>query len=263
MVSLDVGQGDSTFVRWPDGFTLRVDGGGSPSGAYDPGAARVVPFLRAAGVTRLDLVVASHPHPDHVAGLSAVLRSLPVSELWVCWYEDADPWLDPLLAEAGRHHVPVRRPHLLVRGRGRIVPLWPQGYAGQCADPGDEGNDNSIVLRLEYGRSAALLAGDIEADAERRLLSARGALLGAQVLKVPHHGSNTSSTEGLLQAVAPRLALISCGIENRYGFPAPPVLARYAAHGITVARTDLLGAVGVRLTAEGQVSWEALTGAVP
>jgi competence protein ComEC len=263
IVSLDVGQGDSTFVRWPDGFTLLVDGGGNLTGPYDPGAARVVPFLRAQGVTRLDLVVATHPHPDHVAGLSAVLRSLPVKELWVCWYEERDHWLDALLGEAVRRQVPVNRPRILERGAGRIVPLWPQGYSGQCADPGYDGNDNSIVLRVEYGRGAAVLAGDIEADAEGRLVAAHRSLLHAQVLKVPHHGSKTSSTEGLLQAVTPRLALISCGLENRFGFPAPSVLGRYAAHGITVARTDLVGAVGVRLTAAGEVSWEGLTSLVP
>jgi len=272
---LDVGQGDSTFLRLPDGTSVLVDGGGglgfgerSSGGerggaAYDPGEARVVPFLRGAGVRRLDLVVASHPHPDHVGGLVAVLRELPVRELWVCWHDEPDGRLEALLDEARRRGVVVASPRPLERGRTRLLPLWPAGAEGQCADRGFEANDNSIVLRVEHGRAAALLTGDIEAEVERLLVRRAGARVRADLLKVAHHGSATSSTDLWLEAVSPRLAVISCGPQNHFGFPAPRVLARYRARGVPLARVDQLGAVGVRLHADGRLEWSALAPRVP
>jgi competence protein ComEC len=225
----------------------------------DPGAAQVVPYLRARGVGRLDLVVASHPHPDHVGGLHAVLDAVAVGELWLCWHDEPDPLVARLAARAIQRGVPVLPPRALRRGAAAVVPLWPAGYEGRCADPGYDANDNSIVLRLEHGRGAALLAGDIEAEAERRLARERPAsLLRADVLKVPHHGSATSSSADLLAACRPRLAAISCAPGNQYGFPAPAVLARYRSHGVELARTDELGAIGVRLYADGELAWAPL-----
>lgn len=259
MVFLDVGQGDSTFIRFPGGATMLVDGGGSVNGVYDPGATRVVPFLRAAGISWLDHVVATHPHPDHVAGLGAVLRAVEVGELWVCWHLDADPWLTKLLEQARDQGVKVVRPYELHTKMVRVQPLWPVGYEGQCADPGFSGNDNSIVLRLQFGESVALLPGDIEAAAEERMVRLHGARLRAHVLKAPHHGSGTSSTEELLRTVSPRLAIISCGLDNNFGIPPAQVLARYARLNIPLARVDLQGALGIRLFADGAMEWRPLT----
>jgi competence protein ComEC len=255
---LDVGQGDASVTRFPDGFTMLTDGGGNLMGG-DPGASQVVPFLRGAGVRRLDLVVASHPHPDHILGLSAVIDAFTVGELWVCWHEEHDPRLAALVGRAIARGVPVLPPRPLARGGARLVPLWPEGYRGACADPGFDGNDNSIVLRVEHGRGALILAGDIEAEAEGRLAALRApALLRAALLKVPHHGSATSSSDALLDAVSPRVAVISCGPENAFGFPAKEVLARYAARRVTVLRTDQLGAIEVELRASGEPRWRAL-----
>ena len=255
---LDVGQGDSTLARLPDGTTVLVDGGGSLTGAYDPGAARVVPFLRAAGVRHLDLVVATHPHPDHVKGLTAVLDQLEVGELWTCWHGERNPWHEALLVAAHRRGVPVARPRLLRRGRVVIRPLWPRGYGGQCGDPGFEANNNSIVLRLEYGRAAALLPGDIERESEALLVRTARRWLRADLLKAPHHGSGTSSSEAFLRAVSPRLAVVSCGLNNAFGIPPPRVLARYRRLGVPLARVDLDGAIGVTLEADGHLTWRRL-----
>ena len=256
---LDVGQGDSTLARLPDGTTILIDGGGSLSESYDPGAARVVPYLRRRGIRRLDLVVATHPHPDHVRGLTAVLRELEVAELWTCWHLEPNPWQQQLLARARRRGVRVNPPRLLRRGRAVVRPLWPAGYDGHCADPGFSANDNSIVLRLELGRSAALLPGDIEAAAEQQLLSRNRRWLRADVLKAPHHGSASSSTEAFLRAVDPRVAVISCGLENSFGIPPPSVQQRYLRLGVPLARVDLDGAIRVTLVPDGTVRWYALT----
>jgi competence protein ComEC len=266
---LDVGQGDSTFLELPGGATLLVDAGGSHGGRWDPGAARVVPFLAAQGVRRLDIVVASHPHPDHIGGLAAVLESVEVGELWVCWHEtercllpppappDCNPWLRAVLEQARRRGVPVRRPRVVKLGRATVRPLWPRGTGSACADPALDANDNSVVLRVEFGRGALLLAGDVEAPAEVDLVALGG--LRSQVLKVPHHGSDSSSSLAFLKAVSPRVAVVSCGAGNSFGFPDEQVVERYRSLRIPLVRTDRLGAIRVELFEDGAVGWNRLT----
>lgn len=263
VVFLDVGQGDSTFFRFPDGTTVLVDAGGNPSGQWDPGQQRVVPYLREAGVKRLDLVVATHPHPDHLAGLGAVLGAFQVGELWVCWHGEPDPWHAQLIRRATRRKIRLSRPRLLRRAGVTIRPLWPLGYEDLCADPAFSGNDNSVVLRIEYGRSSVLMSGDVEEVVESELGRLHGSSLRSSVLKVPHHGSATSSSTPFLDHVMPELAVLSCAEGNLFGFPDPDVLSRYAQRGISIARVDLLGGIGVRLTAEGEVEWSPVTGLIP
>ena len=255
---LDVGQGDSTFISMADGFSMLVDGGGDPAGRVDPGRQRVLPFLRARGIQRLDLVVASHPHADHTAGLGAVLEAVAVGELWVCWHEQQDPWLGDLLRSAARQGVTVRQPRVITRDGLTVRPIWPPGHQGACADPARGANDNSIVLRLELGQAAVLLPGDVEQEAEEQLVLTAGQWLRADLLKVPHHGSGTSSSRAFLDAVSPRLGIISCGVHNSFGIPPPRILRRYQHHGIPLARVDLRGAIGVHLWPDGKIRWRAL-----
>ena len=255
---LDVGQGDSTFISTAGGFSMLVDGGGDPAGRADPGQRRVVPFLRARGIKHLDLVVATHPHADHTAGLRAVLQWVAVDELWVCWHEQEDPWLLELLRTAALRGVPVRRPRLFTRDGLTVRPIWPRGYQGACADPARGANDNSIVLRLELGQAAVLLPGDVERETEEQLVISAGGWLAADLLKAPHHGSGTSSSGAFLRAVSPRLGIISCGLHNSFGIPPPRILRRYRDHGIPLARVDLKGAIGVHLWPDGKLRWRAL-----
>ena len=256
---LDVGQGDSTFISTADGFNMLVDGGGDPAGRVDPGRRRVVPFLRARGIQRLDLVVATHPHADHTAGLRAVLEAVTVDELWVCWHQEPNPWLRDLLEASRARGVPVHRPRILTRGALTVRPMWPAGYKDACADPARSANNNSIVLRLELGKSSVLLPGDLEQEAEAGLIAWAGQHLRADLLKAPHHGSGTSSSPAFLEAVSPRLGIISCGLHNSFGIPPPRVLERYNRRGIPLARVDLRGAVGVHLWPDGKIRWRALT----
>ena len=257
---LDVGQGDSTFVRLPGGATMLVDAGGTHLGRWDPGASRVVPFLEAQGVRRLDLVVASHPHPDHIGGLVAVLEAVEVGELWVCWHDEHSIWLERLLQTARRRRVRVAHPRVRRWGEATVRPLWPPG-GSSCADPVYPANDNSIVLRLEYGAAAAILAGDVEQQAETDLARVTPpGQLRAQLLKVPHHGSSSSSSAAFLDAVSPRVAVVSCGTGNAFGFPHPAVLERYHQRGVDVARVDRLGAVVVELGRDGRLNWQGVVG---
>ncbi|MBS2025786.1 MAG: DNA internalization-related competence protein ComEC/Rec2, partial [Deltaproteobacteria bacterium] len=247
-----VGQGDSALVRMPDGFTILVDGGGplmqrppSPreagqgSGALpagrrtDPGAREVLPALGALGVDALDLVVLTHPHPDHGGGLPAILRALPVRELWTTGEPGPDGLGAALRALAAARGIPTTAPRrglVLEHGGARLEVLAPGAW-----DPARSTNDNSIVLRVARGDEAILLAGDAEAAEELTLLEdarAQGRSLRAGVLKAGHHGSRTSTTDAFLRAVAPAHAILSLGRDNPFGFPHREVLERLHDAGV-------------------------------
>lgn len=235
---LDVGQGEAVLLR--DGETaVLVDGGGWRQG--DIGGRVLVPALAAAGVHRLDALVLSHPDIDHCGGLVDLLSYLPVGEIWTAAGWRPRPCAAELLSAPGPRLRLLWSGEAATAGRWRFLALHP--------DPGDRGpgNNRSLVLAAQAPGLRALLTGDIEAAAERRLLRRwPEALLRSDLLKVPHHGSASSTTSGLLAAVRPRLALISCGRGNPYGHPAPEVLRRLTATGARVLRTDLSGEIGVR-----------------
>ena len=254
---LDVGQGDSALVRVPSGQAVLIDAGGSGNPSYDPGRRVVLPFLRRLGVAKIDVVVATHPHADHVGGLAALIREVKVGELWLCWHAEENAWVDGLQTLATQFHIPIRRPRPIRFGGTEITPLWPAGDPSACADPLHSTNDNSIVIQMRYGKSAILFAGDVEAASEAQLVSRSAALLRSTVLKVPHHGSKTSSTSAFIDAVQPRYAIISCGVGNRFGFPHVGAIARYFRRSIRVLRTDQLGALQMWLSADGETHWSA------
>jgi competence protein ComEC len=236
VIFLDVGQGDAALLRLPDGAAVLVDAGGATGPGPDPGERDVLPLLRDLGVRELAAVFVSHPHPDHVAGLRAILDALPVDAA----FGNGDPGEGPAAAVLARLHPRTLQPgeawtHAGVRFEAR-------------GGPRDElvANDASLVLRVSYGRTALLLAGDVEARGEEAAVRAGG--LRADLVKVPHHGSATSSSTDFVAAVAPRLAVISVGAGNRFGFPRAEVVARWSAAGARVLRTD---AGAVRFLSDG------------
>jgi len=249
---LDVGQGDSTLIDFPDGSLWLIDGGGFVGSPVDPGRAVILPELRARRRARIDVMVLSHPHPDHFSGLESVLGAVEVGEFWDTGQglaQGAGPTyarIRGLLRERG---VRVRGPAELCgehrRGGVRVQVLSP------CPSfrPGVGANDNSFVLRLAWGKRRFLFTGDAEHEAEAALLE-RGAPLGADFLKVGHHGSRTSSSPAFLDAVAPRVATMSTGIRNRFGHPHAPTLQKLSERGILALRTDRYG--GVRVETDGE-----------
>jgi competence protein ComEC len=241
---LDVGQGDAVLVQGRRGALL-VDAGLAVPDGPDLGAAVVVPALRALGVARLDLVVASHADLDHRGGLPAVLRTFPVDRLWLPHGAVGDPGFAELLAAARGAGVPVveqgagGRP--LAVGDLRVEPLWPP--PGELAG---SRNDRSLTLRIDVAGRRVLLPGDLEAGAEARLLAA-GADLRADVLKLGHHGSRTSSSAAWLAAVGAEVAIVSAPHAGRFGMPHPEVVERTRGAGAALWWTGRDGAVLIGL----------------
>ncbi|HVZ74919.1 MAG TPA: DNA internalization-related competence protein ComEC/Rec2, partial [Polyangia bacterium] len=252
---LDVGQGDAAVVEAPGGAVALIDGGGAFDDGFDPGERIVEPFLRARGIIRLDLVALSHPHPDHLNGLRRIVERFPVGALWTSGDDGHNPEYAHLRALAAARGVPAPVPTARLFGRAWLEPLGPFVDGDVAPPPGLSVNDASLALRLAFGGRAVLFAGDLEADGEGELVGRRdvGQAVASDVLKVPHHGSRTSSSPELVDAVAPSLAVISLGWRNHFHFPAAEVVARYAARGATVLRTDRDGAVTVTLAPDGAV----------
>jgi len=245
---LDVGQGDSIFTAFPDGRTMLIDGGGQPGSEWvgghrsgvDIGEQVVSPYLWSRGLKSLDVVALTHAHHDHLDGLHSVLENFRVLELWVGRDEET-PAFESLLREAHARGVAIVHKtsgaHFNWAGVDGDF-LWP---ADTTAVP-QASNDDSLVLRLADDQVRFLLPGDIQNKVEDKLVK-DNAPLAADFLKVPHHGSKTSSTELFLAAAAPRVAVVSVGDANPFGHPAANVVERYKRSGVRLLRTDRDGAV--------------------
>jgi competence protein ComEC len=227
---LDVGQGLSAVVQTRH-YTLVFDTGPRFGANFDSGRAVVVPFLRQAGVNRVDTLVISHGDSDHVGGAESLLAAYPVQRIL-----SSVPAILPGQSVEG-----CQRGQNWVRDGIQFRMLHPDEKAARLR------NDASCVLQVRAGDQTLLLTGDIEKPAERDLLRQLPDQLGATVLVAPHHGSNTSSTAGFIRAVAPQLVLFPVGYRNRYHFPSPQVIERYDDAGVARLDTANSGAIHLKL----------------
>jgi len=235
---LDVGQGDAILVQAPDGRQILVDGGPSPTALLNE-LGDVLPFWDRS----LDLVVLTHPDGDHITGLIPLLDRYRVGKVLDVPQSDtapeAAPWLKGLAALSVPRTVAQRGMRLPVGDLGvTVLHPGPVQLTGTASDD----NNNAIVLRLDYGQTSFILTGDAESEAEADMIAA-GLPLRADVLKVGHHGSNGASSPAFIAAVAPSLAVIPVGAENKFGHPHPAVLERLG--GVEVLRTDQNGRIEV------------------
>ena len=236
---IDVGQGDAILVVSPEGLTALIDGGSSGSG--------VVAYLRGRGVGRIDLMIATHPHEDHIGGLIQVLEAIPVDRVvtngQVHTTATYEHFLDAILSSEAEYSE-VQRGDSVALGEMEFSVLSPGGSLG------DDLNENSVVLRLVYGQTTFLFMGDAGMDAEGRMLAA-GVPLKADILKVGHHGSCSATSLSFLQAVQPEVGIYSAGINNQYGHPCAETINALDQRGVLVLGTDVNGSIIVTATEDG------------
>jgi competence protein ComEC len=258
VTAIDVGQGDSLLVVSPEGRTMLVDAGGPVGGVneaaeatsrFDVGEEVVSPYLWSRRIRRLDVIALSHAHSDHMGGMAAVMRSFRPKELWVGVDPDSEAYR-ALLEEAKELGVVVR--HLraedaMALGSVSVKVLAPEF---EYVNAGAPVNNDSLVMRVEYGKASVLLEGDAEAGSEQAMLSR---MTPVTLLKVGHHGSRTSTTPEFFAAAAPKDAVVSVGKGNTFGHPRYEVVERIGAAGTKLYRTDEFGLTTFLLSGDGGI----------
>ena len=242
---LDVNQADAILIQTPQQAIL-VDTGDIKT------KEKLVSYIQQAGITVLDKVVITHAHADHLGGMSEVIKSIPIRQIYDSTFPYTTATYRNYLRTVQQKKIPFSRLHA-----GMQIDLDNGIYLKVLAPEkefitgsGSDINNSSIVLKLVYGDFSMLLTGDAEVESEQLMLKQYKAELKSRVLKSPHHGSRTSSSPAFLKAVAPEAVVISLGANNDYHYPHPSVMKRYQAAKMNIFRTDLHGTVTI--TSDGK-----------
>lgn len=237
---IDVGQGDSVFIHTPNDNTILIDGGEATQGE------NVLNFLKEQGIEHLDVVVATHLHSDHIGGLVTVIENMDIGSIYMPKTVHNTKTFENLVLAVKQKELKFKPAYagvdiLLDDVNATFV-------APEKKETYDDLNNSSAVLRLTYENVSFLFTGDAESESEEDML-ASGQNLGAQVLKVAHHGSSSSTTEEFLEAVNPEYAIISCGEENKYGHPHRETIQLLEEFDVSIYRTDEEGTI--HITSDG------------
>lgn len=247
---MPVGQGDASLFSLPSGQHLLVDAGGQMYGHFDPGLSIVLPTLRRLGVNNLDVLIITHPDPDHILGAFAVLENMKVKEIWHSGFKPDHPLTERLLAVAREKNIVIKNTFDLAHdhefGSTIIQILAPRPSNNIPYQPQFSSNNNSLVLRIVHGETALLWPGDVEEAGEQMLLH-NTKNLSARVLKAPHHGSKTSSTKDFIDQVNPHYVIYSRGVKNKFNFPHDIVTERYHSRDIKSFDTAIDGEITLRI----------------
>ena len=234
---IDVGQGDSILIQSPAGKVILVDAGTRSAGE------KVVSYLKKAGISSIDIFVATHAHEDHIGGFQAVAEAFEIGEVFDVGYPHTTKTYERMLNTIDQkdigYNIARAGDRINVDPALDIAILHPAQLI-------DDVNNNSIVLKVSYGDIDIMLTGDAEAQAEAEMIARSKGELDAEVLKVGHHGSRTSTTDTFLAAVSPEVAVIMCGIGNTYGHPHQEALASLSSAGVKIYRTDLAGDIIIK-----------------
>lgn len=234
---LDVGQGDATFLEFPDGGNMLIDGG--PGEYSDAGKWVILPFLRSKGITNLDVVMVSHYHSDHYGGLSTVLKNYKIKKFVI------DNGFERIKEKDIRYEVVKRGDKIIGYPKTEIYILHPNLDKNSS-------NNNSVVVKIVYNKISFLFTGDIENKVERHLLPFKD-MLSSTVLKVPHHGSKNGYEPEFIKLVNPKIGIIGVGRDNKFNLPDRQVLTNYEKRGTDIYRTDKHGAV--MISTNGKKFW--------
>lgn len=234
---LDAGQGDSEFIELPDGRCMLIDASIKEYGDD------IADYIRSCGYDEIDYLVATHPHADHIGGMSEVVNSFDIGEIYMPKVSSDSKTFENLLTSISDKGLQIS-----TAKAGKTI-YSDSELSIDILSPADDEyestNDYSAVIKITYGSSSFLFTGDAEELVEEQMLSTYYSDLSADVLKVGHHGSSTSSSMSFLRAVSSKYSVISCGADNSYGHPHNEVLARLSAIGTDVYRTDTEGTVTI------------------
>lgn len=231
---IDVGQGDSIFIKTPDNKTMLIDAGVPEMGK------KVVDYIKSLGVTKIDILVGTHPHEDHIGGMDRVIESFEIGKFYMPRVTTNTKTFEYVLNAAKNKGLKID-----VAKAGVTLDLGPSVSAEMIAPNSskyDDLNEYSAVIKLAYKNTSFLFTGDAGAESEMEMIE-NGYDLKSDVLKVGHHGSSTSTTASFLDDVSPKYAVISCGKGNDYGHPHSSTLKKLKARNIPVYRTDECGTI--------------------